>query len=75
LPPSGPFRSHNSTLVGWFSNISLDYNYGLFECSAVFVAILASAFVQVAGKSHWISGTTLLIMYVTVSVAFFFFAN
>ena len=61
--------------MGWFSDIALDYNYGLFECSTVFIAILASGFVLITGKSHWISGTTLLTMYVCVSIAYLFFAD
>lgn len=57
-------------IIGWMINKDLDMDFGSFESSTLFVAVVSVTFAIKDGKSNWLVGLALIVAYLIISCAF-----
>lgn len=60
-------------LVGWFIKQPMDLSFTLFELAALGISTASIASITNDGKSNWLEGATLLILYSIIAGGFFFY--
>jgi Ca2+:H+ antiporter len=60
------------TLVAWLWNKTLSYDYGVFGVVSLGLAIFLSMHATQNGRVQWILGAILLLVYILISVAYFY---
>ncbi|KAI8613523.1 Sodium/calcium exchanger protein-domain-containing protein [Chytriomyces sp. MP71] len=66
------FVAPTMVIAGWFTNRSLDLDFGLFSTAVALLCVLvANALIQ-DGRTHWFEGAILLAAYAMVACGFFF---
>lgn len=57
-------------VLGWIMNKDMDLQFGAFESSTVFMAVLVVSFAIKDGTSNWLIGLALVACYILISVGF-----
>ncbi len=59
-----------AVIIGWFLNVNMSLQFGLFETIATFLAVLITNSICSDGKSNWLEGALLLGTYAILAVSF-----
>lgn len=59
-----------SVLVGWFIDRDMTLNFGAFESGTLVLAVITGTIAIKDGKSNWLMGACLVLLYFIISVGF-----
>lgn len=69
------FNAPLTVLVGWGIRVNMDYNFAMFDAVALVLSVLVIGSFLRDGKSNYLEGMLLVMMYTIIAVCAFYFPN
>lgn len=60
-------------VIGWIANHELTLAFDEFQVIVLFVAVLLVNYLIADGKSHWLEGVLLQVLYLIIAIAAWFY--
>ncbi|KAF2824144.1 hypothetical protein CC86DRAFT_371543 [Ophiobolus disseminans] len=69
------FNAPLTVLVGWGIRVNMDYNFAMFDAVALVLSVLVIGSFLRDGKSNYLEGMLLVMMYIIIAICAFYFPN
>ncbi|CAB4491066.1 calcium/proton exchanger [Rhizophagus irregularis] len=69
------FISPLLVILGWITGQQMTMFFQTFETIALFISVLIINYLIQGGQSNWLKGAMLLVTYIIIALAFFFYPN